>query len=346
MDSVDTSLSPEDVGLPENSALTTPSTSINLQPPDDLPAGWATQPPRSAFYQVPVIIVFALTLTLVITVSIASCALLRRKRRSRRLKQARKETSSELEAGFDVQSDTFWSKQLRKQKGKWTRSSARWRSNAHVSIRRRRVRGTVDATSSTTVYHSPAESVEHLQVSDTPTMREASSFRLASLPPAYPNRNLEEMATELSVQGVEVPPPSPVPKPSTSPISSASESQHFTPPSPSRFGAHIATDDKAVLEQMANHASAPESQGVTNTVPQVPDWEEQETEIEAPESTAVCEYRNFPSPGSHIVPDILSAYDVDVVITSEISSLTPSSPQSAALPTLSSASAPPMEDDH
>src|ERR1700754_3582089 len=135
MDSVETSFSPADVGLPENSALSTSTPSPDYtQPPDDLPAGWAASPiSRSGFYRVPVIIVFALTLTLFITVLIASCALLRRKRRLRRLALRQKEATPELEEGSSNDNDdSGWARRIRKQKKTLARSSARWRSNARL----------------------------------------------------------------------------------------------------------------------------------------------------------------------------------------------------------------------
>jgi hypothetical protein len=341
MDNVDSSFSPADVGLPENSALST-STSQNTQPPDDLPAGWASPESHSGFYRVPVIIVFALTLTLIITVLIASCALLRRKRRLRRLSLLQKEVSSELEQGSDGVDDSFWMKRIRRQKRSWARSSARWKSNAQLAMRRRRVRNSVTLSSTTlTIPTHPIDSLGgNSDIASSRDMQETLTSRLTSLPPAYPTRNAEIPSSESSTHPGERPSENSPPK-RTSSIALATNQCQALPPT-SFFGAHLATDDKALLELMASKASAPDAQEASENAPQAPDWIEVEEENEAIGSSGTSQLL-YPLPGSRINPTILSVYpEIEDI---QPTPLVPSSPHGEESLAFTIPSAPPIEED-
>lgn len=347
MDNVDDPVSPATaVGLPVNSALPTPS-STYAQPPDDLPAGWgATPQARSGFYQVPVIIVFALTLTLFITVLIASCALLRRKRRLRRLKNLKKEVGSEIEQGPDDVENPSFIKRIRKQKKVLARSSARWRSNARSALRRRRGKSSAlpnaICPSPSESTHSPIESADVTEAPDEPVMEVVPTARLASLPPAYPSRNEEHPGSGSSEIQEEDQLPNPTQKQTSSERSLDPQSQDTSaPPSTSMYGAHLATDDKAVLERMANSASSPAVTDRIAASPQAPEWCEHDDEIS---HSSGLSQMHFPLPGLPVEPTIVCIYnegDDDM----ESIPLAPSSPSSSHQPYPADVpSAPPIED--
>jgi hypothetical protein len=349
MDNVDTPVSPADVGLPQNSALAN-SSSNHTQLPDDLPVGWATQTPRSAFYQVPVIIVFALTLTLFITVLIASCALLRRKRRLRRLSLLQKEVSSELERGPDGADGTPQAMRSRKRRGVWSRSSGRLRSSA-LACRRRRVRSSNHPSLAS--INMPERSLEDQHSLDTSTTtvevlepsnpQEATPSRQASLPPAYPSRSSggpasTEPVTQQEIEQAESQHPKP---PSSQEAAAPAMPEPSSQPSTSLYGAHLAVDDKAVLERLANNASSPQMLSVDAAAsPHAPEWADSlEAEEEYESSTPIVP--QFPLPGSEIEPTVLSVYD-DSEGHGSIG-LLPSSPISEGLHTIEMPSAPPMD---
>jgi len=170
-------------------------------------------------------------------------------------------------------------------------------------------------------------------------MEEVNTSRLASLPPAYPSRSTDPASTDpddqQEVQQTEAQQPKP---PSSMDSPESALSRPATQPPTSVYGAHLAIDDKAVLERIANSASSPQALDFVTVSAQAPEWfDTPEEEYESPNSPAP----HFPMPGSAIEPTALSVYgDSDELRPIELS---PSAPIVEDLHVTEMPSAPPMD---
>jgi len=232
-------------------------------------------------------------------------------------------------------------KRSRKPKRIWIRTTARWRSGTQLACRRRRL-GSSNHPSAASIaspenQHGPGPSAE---VIEQPVMEEITTTRQASLPPAYLSRSTEPASTEPDNQQENEEAETQQPKPNSSSESPEPSTERSTSqPSTSMYGAHLAIDDKAVLQRIANSASSPQASDIVALSPQAPEWTDNIVEeCISPDLSAP----HFPLPGSVIEPTAPSVYDgSDELVPIE---LTPSSPMLEYPPTTEVPSAPPVDD--
>jgi len=255
-----------------------------------LPTGWSKPPPRTKFYSVPVIIVISLIMAIVVTLLITAVVLTRKtRRRSRTLSDdIEKEADSDNEANQDL---TVALKCARKRGKLWER----WRrqSQGKLGLRKR--------------WRRPAVRVDESMILDNdPTPRPSFSSSRSRVSSIHPEETPIERDSTDHVLTPSEPPPPPSPPPPIHPpayqwrrrslpgtritsvplpnaLATGSEDQD-TLVNGVPLRAHVATDDKTVLEQMRQGASAPEptpAATVTsslNVAPHVPLWEDEQLE--------------------------------------------------------------------
>lgn len=250
-----------------------------------LPTGWTPPPPRTKFYSVPVIIVISLIIAIVVTLLITAVVLTRKtRRRSRTFTDIEKEANSDNEANQDL---SVALKCARKKGKLWER----WRrqSQGKLGLRKRWRRPAVrvdevhdDDPTPRPSFSSSRSRVSSIHSEGTPAERDSTNHVLSPpepsppplspppptiYPPAYQWRRRSFPGTRIAS----------VPLPNA--LATGSVDQD-TLVNGIPLRAHVATDDKAVLEQMRQGASAPESTPTATAISSlnVPLWEDEQLE--------------------------------------------------------------------
>lgn len=234
-----------------------------------LPPGWQIQPHNSR--RDSLILALSLVLAFLIIFIIIGCIFWRRKVRKRRKSDDHERAPSRREHDDD---ERLIEHGLPAKKKLWAKAAARWKANArHLHpLRRRRGKRIVSTaprlcqsvTSSVSIHPQPSSS--SLALSRRSTMNESMttgteineqqrpvSSPRAQSPPAYRQRS-------------SLAPPSPI----ASTSSKSTESIHF---------AHVAMDDKTVLEQLSSLVSCPPVQDHSlqfSTSSSAPAWRDEE----------------------------------------------------------------------
>ncbi|KAF8625179.1 hypothetical protein AX15_005489 [Amanita polypyramis BW_CC] len=287
----------------QSSAPYDPKPSSTTDIADSLPRGWK---PRATVKQMPLILSVSLVLAFAICILIIGSLFLKRTHHRKtpkdidlemKLGKGWGQSSSDQLADVDRDSMIIKEKKGKVAKKLWARATARWKANARYTARQRRGKRGVIVRSLQTPdpfpvpfnqQEEPPESSSETVAQQAQIPGEQSTAEMetgipedlpspesarSTLPPAYHHGSMNSYLEAPSESGRSTM------LPSLSPSSGCSLplQQHL------RHAAHVATDDKAILAQMARLVSTPPADGYATSGVSAPVWpDDEEEEIDRP----------------------------------------------------------------